>query len=452
MKTKLVAIALLLIFILLVGIYETVNNSPLSTQTKLKHLVFIIQENHSFDNYFGTYPNANGLTNNSIPFNVTNNESELVSPYHLNANTPVAIIGDEVESGQTEALQFEKSNSSSASFHLSFQSINDLNHSWAVAHEAYDNGKMDGFISAQGGNTLTMGYYDRRDIPYYWDYADNYVLDDNFFSSEMGPSLPNHLYIASGTSGPTNLKQNFVSDDGSIFDDPETFIPKDYDLSWETLAEELSMANISWTWYNGNSNASLPTTWNVLPLFDYFQTHPDQLSEHLKNTGNFESDILADDLPAVSWIIPGDWHPPTLPSVFSNESVSEHPPSRCDAGMDYVSYLVNKVMESSAWSSTAIVITWDDYGGFYDHVSPPQVDKYGEGFRVPALVISPWAKHNYIDHTQYEFASLIALAEHTFNLATLGVRDATANDMMNSFNFGQKPQPTLIETANFVAL
>jgi phospholipase C len=118
--------------------------------------------------------------------------------------------------------------------------------------------------------------------------------------------------------------------------------------------------------------------------------------------------------------------------------------------MDYVSYLVNQVMESQYWQSSAIIITWDDYGGFYDNVPPPQVDAYGEGFRVPTLVISPWAKQGYIDHTQYEFASLLRLAEDTFNLPTLGHRDVYANDMMNSFDFNQAPQPALIEPANFV--
>jgi phospholipase C len=118
--------------------------------------------------------------------------------------------------------------------------------------------------------------------------------------------------------------------------------------------------------------------------------------------------------------------------------------------MDYVSYLVNQVMESQYWQSTAIIITWDDYGGFYDHVKPPYIDEYGEGFRVPTLVISPWAKPGFIDHTQCEFSSLLRLAEDNFQLATLGHRDSKVNDMMNSFDFNQAPLPTLIEGANFV--
>lgn len=120
--------------------------------------------------------------------------------------------------------------------------------------------------------------------------------------------------------------------------------------------------------------------------------------------------------------------------------------------MDYVAYLANLVMQSQYWQNTAIVLTWDDYGGFYDHVAPPVVDSYGEGFRVPTLVISAWAKHHYVDHTFYEFASLLKLAERLFNLNPLGTRDviASTGDLMNSFDFSQSPQPPLVEPANFV--
>jgi phospholipase C len=123
--------------------------------------------------------------------------------------------------------------------------------------------------------------------------------------------------------------------------------------------------------------------------------------------------------------------------------------------MDYVAYLVNQVMESKFWQSSAIIITWDDYGGFYDHVAPPRVDKYGEGFRVPAIVISPWAKHAYVDHTLYEFASLLKMVEDNWNLPRLpnpNDRDelSSIGDMGNAFDFSQTPLPTLIEPGNFI--
>jgi phospholipase C len=309
---------------------------------------------------------------------------------------------------------------------------------------------MDGFIAAEKG-TLTMGYYDRTDIPYYWDYADRYVLDDNFFSSLMGPSFPNHLYIASGTNGPvTNLSYRWVLNGGVIDNASNNFGWQDVSLSWATLAEELSNANTPWTWYDGNARPLLPNIWDVLPLFTYFQDHPSELVQHVKNSQNFVTDIRNGQLPAVSWIIPGGWHPSTWPAACLGQSPSEHPPARSDCGMDYVAYLVNQVMQSQYWQSTAVIVTWDDYGGFYDHVPPPQIDEYGEGFRVPTLVISPWAKHGFIDHTQYEFASFLKLAEVNFNIPSLGTRDVGASDMMNSFDFNQPPQPTLIEPANFV--
>jgi hypothetical protein len=147
----------------------------------------------------------------------------------------------------------------------------------------------------------------------------------------------------------------------------------------------------------------------------------------------------------------GAWHHPILPSVFENQSVSKHPSAPPDVGMDYVAYLVDQIMASPYWLSTAIVLTWDDYGGFYDHVVPPQIDSSGLGFRVPAVVISPWAKPGFIDHTQYGFSSMLALAEHTFNVPSLHVRDAISNDINDSFDFSQSPQSTLIEPADFVA-
>ena len=447
-------IALLFIGMLMPLAPPTVHGS----ESKIEHLIFIVQENHSFDNYFGTYPGVNGLSSDAaIPFDPNETSLGYVRPFHLNVSQPIMIWGDELPPGVADPDDIQQVNSSTP-FHLESESIGrDLSHAWTIAHEAYDNGKMDGFVAAEG-SILTMGYYDRSDIPYYWDYANQYVLDDNFFSSLMGPSFPNHLYIASGTSGSvTNLPPPCLQTsckwilNGHVVDNPPSgFNWQGLSLDWATLAQELSKANVPWSWYDGEAKPTKPNIWDVLPLFTYFQNNPDQLDEHVRNTRAFIGDIQNDQLPAVSWIIPGGWVPPTYPAACKGQSPSEHPPARSDCGMDYVSYLVNQVMQSQYWQSSAIIVTWDDYGGFYDHVPPPQVDAFGEGFRVPTLVISPWAKHGYIDHTQYEFASLLRLAEDNFNLPTLGTRDVGANDMMNSFDFSQAPQPALIEPANFV--
>ncbi|MGA3296033.1 MAG: alkaline phosphatase family protein [Candidatus Bathyarchaeia archaeon] len=421
--------------------------------TKIQHLIFIVQENHSFDNYFGTYPRANGIPSRlAIPIDLNRTSLGSVSPFHIDASQRVLIVGDELPPGISDPSELNPDADKTAPYHLERESIGrDLSHAFEVAHMAWDNGKMDGFVTAEK-SAITMGYYDRRDIPNYWDYADNFVLDDNFFSSLMGPSFPNHLYIASGANGPSTLDGKWISQGGVINNPPSDFDWSGVSFSWATLAEELSNGNVSWTWYTGSATPLKPTIWDVLPLFTYFQTHSNELSEHVKNTQNFISDIQNNRLPAVSWIMPGGgWHPPGWPQVCLGESVSEHPPARPDCGMDYVTYLVNHVMQSQYWDSTAFVITWDDYGGFYDHVPPPEVDKFGLGFRVPTLVVSPWAKHGFIDHTVYEFASMLKLAEGNFNLPSLGTRDVKANDMMNSFDFNQPPQPPLIEPTTFLA-
>jgi phospholipase C len=440
------------VFLLSIATYPNLQTNAI--QPRIDHLIFIVQENHSFDNYFGTYPGANGFPPGiTIPVNPNSTTSGSVSPFHLDVRKPVLIVGDELKPGISQPNQTSSGTNSTAQigpYHFMTESSIDMSHAWRVAHKAYDNGKMDGFVAAEGSNQ-TMGYYDRRDIPYYWDYADNYVLDDNFFSSLMGPSFPNHLYIASANNGPvTGLNYKWILNGGVVDNTGRNFNWTGVSFSWSTLAEKLSNANKSWTWYTGEKNPLQITIWNVLPLFSYFQSHPNQLTEHVKNTQNFVSDIQSGQLPAVSWIIPGGWVPPTYPAACSVSSPTEHPPSRVDCGMDYVAYLTNSVMQSQYWQSTAIIITEDDYGGFFDHLAPPIADQYGFGFRVPMLVISPWAKHHYIDHTQYEFSSMLKLAEHTFNLPALSSRDGNASDMMNSFDFSQTPQPTLIEPANFV--
>ncbi|MDG7007820.1 MAG: hypothetical protein JRN06_06215 [Nitrososphaerota archaeon] len=385
--------------------------APAQTES-IQHIVFIIQENHTFDSYFGTYPGADGYPSSLL-------QTTTSSPY--------------------------------LPHHMSSESGPSLTNSWAAAHEAYDNGKMDNFINAESGSAGTMGYYNGSDIPYYWDYANHFVLADHFFSSLMGPTFPNHLYIASGASGPvTGLSgQTWVLNNSIVGNLGGSYPYSSLHLNWGTLAEELTQANMSWDWYTGESPATSGTAWNVLPLYSYFQNNPSVLAAHVKGTQDFSSDVQAGNLGAVTWISPGSWAPPTYPSGCVGIGTSEHPPARVDCGMDYVAYLVNTIMKSSYWNSTAIVLTWDDWGGFYDHIAPPHVDEYGLGFRVPTLVISPWVKPHYIDHTEYEFSSMLKFAETVFNLPSLGTRDSTANNMMSMFDFSQAPNPPLIEQANF---
>ena len=415
------AFGIVLLVVCMLLSQPTFINGASGSASKLEHLIFIVQENHSFDNYFGTYPGADGLPSaDRIPLDTDNSSLGYVSPYLVS----------------TESLD------------------QDLIHSWYSSHVDFAEGTMNGFVDGEN-SSLTMGYYDRTLIPYYWDYADHYVLDDHFFASEMGPSLGNHLYIASGAAGPgvnvTNL--SWVVNGTIVGTPPPSFPLSSLSLNWTSMPQELSAHGLSWTWYNGGySNSTDPSQFNVLPLFSYFRTNPSLLISNVKSTNQFSVDIQKNNLAQVSWIMPGPYHPPTWPSLCRTSLTpdSEHPPARSDCGMDYVAYLVNQVMDSQYWQSSAIIVTWDEYGGFYDHVAPPRVDGFGYGFRVPTLVISPWVFPNYIDHTQYDFGSLLKLVEQVFGLSSLGARDAQANSMMGEFNFNQAPLPPVVEPATFV--
>ena len=169
------------------------------------------------------------------------------------------------------------------------------------------------------------------------------------------------------------------------------------------------------------------TFWNPLPAFPEVQNDPAQRSR-LQGTSQFYIDAADGNLPQVSWVIPSD-------------AVSEHPPAGVKEGMAYVTGLVNSIMQGPDWNSTAIFISWDDWGGFYDHVSPPKIDQYGLGIRVPGLIISPYAKENYIDHNTYSFESWLKIVEERFDVNPMTARDTNALDMLDAFDFTQKPRP-----------
>jgi phospholipase C len=345
---------------------------------QIDHVVFLIQENRSFDSYFGTYPGANGLP--------------------ANLKVPSA------PGGQPTV----------APFHFATPLTHDMDHSWDAAHAAMDNGKMDGFISAEKSND-TMGYYDGTDLPNYWSYASHFELLDNLFSSLAGPSLPNHLYAVAGQSGGV---ENNMSE------------PPDGGFDFPTMAEELQKANITWKYYDGQANPQAFSLWNPLPGFQNFMSSQ-ELMKHLVHGTQYFQDLRNGTLPAVSWIVP-------------NGQESEHPPQDIQLGMWYVTDFVNALMKSPYWANTLLVITWDDYGGFYDHVSPPQVDKYGYGPRVPAILISPYITAGTIDHNTYDFTSVLKFIENRFQLNPLAERDSKANDIGESLTRGNSLAPYLI--------
>jgi len=338
---------------------------PSSGLSAIENIVVVFQENHTFDNYFGTFPGANGTTGGSgicLP-QKKGSSTPCVSPFHSPSLTPV-----------------------------------DMNHNWASGHADYDGGKMDGFVYSEG-NKATMCYFDQSDIPRYWKAAQQYVLCEAYFTSVMSESLPNHLSLVAGTCG-------------GIIDDnaPKT-------ITFTPIFQQLDQKGVSWKVY------STTTSW--LKNFEYVQNSPTAEANFVPAT-QFVTDVQDKALSQVSWIIgaPGG---------------DEHPPADVQVGQDSVANdIVNNIGASAYWGSASIFVTWDDFGGFFDHVAPPQVDKYGYGFRVPCLVISPFAKQGYLDSAVNDHTSILKFVESRFGLSPLSTRDAAANNMAEAFDFSQQ--------------
>ncbi|MFI5421128.1 MAG: phospholipase C, partial [Nitrososphaerales archaeon] len=280
--------------------------------SQIQNIVIVLQENHTFDCYFGTYSNVDGTVGKNIclPSTKAGAAANCISPFHLTNLSPP-----------------------------------DIDHGWTAAHADYDGGKMDGFVYTEG-NDETMGFYERADIPHYWAAADNYVLCDRYFTSVMSQSAPNHLHLVAGTNG-------------GIIDNK---VPKT--LTFPPIFQQFDQNNISWKVYGF-------TSW--FKSFDYVQKTASAPKKFVPSS-TFAADLKAGALPQVSYIIgaPGG---------------DEHPPKNIQTGSNSVANdIVNSLGRSAYWNSVAIFITWDDYGGFYDQVPPPQVDQFGYGFRVPCLV------------------------------------------------------------------
>jgi phospholipase C len=392
----------------------TANTTP-TTQAvsqglgKIKHFVFIMQENRSFDSYFGTYPGADGIPPGVVLTDPS--DGTKVAPFH----DPNVVN----QGGQ---------------------------HGWDNAHVDINGGKMDGFLVGQYNGKRTaakrpagltndvMGWHDYREIPNYWDYANQFVLQDHMFESVASYSLPAHLYMLAGQSG------GYVGSKGQA--KPTTY-------NFPEITELLSSGKIDWRYYvtsgplpdteDAHVVGTIPqqqqapkkyTLWNPLPAFPKVKNDPEQWNR-LVSTAQFYEDAKAGKLPQVSWVVPSG-------------KVSEHPPAGVGAGMAYVTGLVNSVMKGPDWNTTAIFISWDDWGGFYDHVPPPNVDEFGYGIRVPGLVISPYAKKGFIDKNVYSFESWLRIVEERFGVEPMTARDSKALDMTSAFDFTQKPRQPLI--------
>lgn len=376
----------------------------LAGMEKIQHVVFIVKENRTFDNYFGTFPGANGATSGMI------STGRVIPLGHAPDKTP-----------------------------------RDISHAYDAAVTAIDGGRMDKFDLIAGGNQngdyLAYTQYVEADMPNYFSYARNFVLADNMFSSLTGPSFPNHLYTVGAQSGgainnPRNSQGRWGCDapsnsDVEVMDDAgnRSFTVPCFDF--QTLADSLQNAGLSWKYYAPNPGDS-GYIWSALNAIRHIRL-TSLWNTNVAHWSQFAIDAANGQLPAVSWLVVGG-------------GMSEHPPSSVCAGENWTVQQLNAIMQGPLWNSTAIFLTWDDFGGFYDHVPPPKVDNFGFGPRVPLLIISPYAKAGYISHTLYEFSSVLKFIETRYGLHQLTTRDAEANDLFDSFNFQQNPlQPLILQ-------
>ncbi len=370
---------------------------------KIQHIVFIIKENRTFDTYFGTFPGADGATSGTI------------------------------STGQTIPLG-----------HTPDRTPHDIGHGFQEAIKAIDGGKMDKFdlISSANvnGDYLAYTQMHETDIPNYFAYARAFVLGDRMFSSLHGPSFPNHLYTVGAQSGgaignPNSPEAKGIwgcdADDSVTVpilqpDGTQTRQPPCFDF--KTLADTLQAQNVSWKYY-APPKGDPGYIFSTLDAIRHIRESPLWV-ENVISDKQFTQDAKAGRLPAVSWLVTG--------------GANEHPPASTCAGENWTVTQLNAIMQGPNWDSTAVFIIWDDFGGFYDHVPPPQLDAFGLGPRVPLLVISPYAKKGYIAHTQYEPSSILKFVETRYSLPALTDRDRNANDMLDSFDFNQAPLAPLI--------
>jgi phospholipase C len=379
----------------------------------IHHVVTVMMENHDYDSYFGTYCQTKGpycsVTGNGIP-----------------PGTCVPYYPTDVSAGCVVPF-----NMTPADF-----TINDMEHDWYSGPIAIDGGAMDGFYDAEG-TTNTFGHYNGTTIPIYWDMAEEYASADNFWGANLSYSLPNHWYLVSATT-PAIAYDTYMGWDGV----QSTYLDE---ANNTTTIEDLLVAhNISWKYYdtslepysqavNGGMWGTAYDYWN--PMAAKAESYVPSYDRHFVPRADFITDVQDGDLPSVSYVIP-------------DFSFSDHPGSNNSAGEAWVSQLVNAVEDSQYWNSTVIFVTWDDYGGWYDHVAPPTILGEGLSLRAPLLVISPYAKENYISHDQLDFMSLLHFVEWQFGLGCLRPLDCLAPLPLGLFDFSQIPRaPILFGTA-----
>ncbi len=414
--------------------------SACSKLTDIEHVVILIQENRSFDHYFGSYRGVRGFSDRSValqqpdPANTTSPPVGALLPFHLDTSTTDAAC------------------------------THDITHDWVPQHQSWNNGAMDGFVGSRlpinsNDAVLSMGYYTRADLPYYYALADAFTICDNYFCSVMGPTDPNRLYTMAASLDPDGknggpILQTIVANRTAVYGR----------LTYTTMPEQLQARGISWKVYSSPDETVLGgiLSDNVLPYFKNFQD-PASVLNHNAFGPQFPVDFLADvasgNLPQVSWLVG---------SVLT----SDHPPSPSIFGENIVSLIVSALAAKPAlWAKTVLFVTYDENGGFFDHVppvtaplgtpgeyvtapampdptvtgSPPITGPIGLGFRVPMLIISPFSRGGFVSSDLFDHTSVLRFLETLFGAEVPNLsawRRATVGDLSSAFNF-KKPDQSI---------
>jgi phospholipase C len=366
------------------------------TSSHIKHVVIIIQENRTVDNLFNGFPGADTVT------------------------TGMTHTGVKVDLAS-----------------MSLSGEVDVCHAHPCWSKTYDGGKLDGFdlISPRGqASTYPYAYIPQSETKPYWALAKSFTFADRMFQSNSGPSFPAHLYLIAGQSqmasenpggpvwgcdSPQGTTVSVVGSDGKEHAGPFPC------FKMPTLGDEMDRAGVSWKYYTPQLYWG-GSIWSAFDAIKQIRYGPDWKNNVVSPETRILNDIADGKLPQVSWVVP-------------NGEDSDHPVFTTDLGPSWVGSIANAVGGSRYWDSTAIFIIWDDWGGWYDHVAPPQLDSMGLGYRVPFIVVSPYARKSYVSHTQHEFGSVLKFTEEAFGLPSLGGVDVRADDLADCFDFAQEP-------------
>ena len=389
---------------------DRVDADAFETASPIKRVVYIIKENRTFDHMFGRFPGANGVT--------VGKDREVERP--LTPATRGALAAD-------------------------------IAHCYDCAIEAWNNGKMDGFNRDEASDRGAYTQFLPEDLPNYWHWAEQFVLLDNFFTSAHGPSFPNHLYAiaaqsggayenpapgqggarVSGTARPACSRHGDATPSTTPSSGSKTPTARSTACSRASTSRPPATSSTA-RGSRGRTTRQPPTRTGTSGTptrrSPRYRGDPERWAHTCFPVDDLVRHIREDRLPPVTWVTP-------------RFEVSEHPEYSFCWGEDWTTKVLNAVMESPMWRETAVFLTWDDYGGFYDHVPPPQVDVYGFGIRAPMLVISPYAKHGHVSHELAEFSSVVRFIEDNWGLPQLAERDRIATPLLDSFDLEQRPRP-----------